>query len=212
MEAKGKLAPMKMPCTHIWEIDPAAGPTSKGKCRLCGTEKDFANSLPEETDPHERAKIRLKGSQPKPGKGVEEMPTVDVNARGKELAPIRRAAVELFRKGKTVEELRQMPGFKDVAPSTLSGWRGRFGPPTDPEKPPTAKRKKESTTVRTSTLAASGRHAQDKSTDAPASGRDKNVTDFVTNRDNIGELLIGVGLVIVGSWLKRMEGNTDGGR
>lgn len=34
-----------MNCSHWWIIEPANGPTSRGKCRLCGEEKDFYNSL-----------------------------------------------------------------------------------------------------------------------------------------------------------------------
>lgn len=31
---------------HHWVIDPPAGPTSPGRCSLCGEEKLFVNSLP----------------------------------------------------------------------------------------------------------------------------------------------------------------------
>ena len=31
-------------CAHHWVIDAAAGPLSKGRCRLCGEEKEFSNS------------------------------------------------------------------------------------------------------------------------------------------------------------------------
>jgi len=34
-----------IPCPHHWMIERAAGPTSKGVCRLCGEERDFDNSL-----------------------------------------------------------------------------------------------------------------------------------------------------------------------
>lgn len=32
-------------CQHHWLIEPAGGPTSKGRCRLCGEERFFRNSL-----------------------------------------------------------------------------------------------------------------------------------------------------------------------
>ena len=32
-------------CHHHWLIDAAAGPTSKGVCRLCGAERQFSNYL-----------------------------------------------------------------------------------------------------------------------------------------------------------------------
>ena len=31
-------------CQHHWIIDPAAGPASKGVCKLCGEEREFDNS------------------------------------------------------------------------------------------------------------------------------------------------------------------------
>ena len=32
-------------CAHHWIIGRAAGPASKGKCRLCGEEREFSNSV-----------------------------------------------------------------------------------------------------------------------------------------------------------------------
>ncbi len=32
-------------CRHHWLIEPAGGPTSKGRCRVCGEERFFRNSL-----------------------------------------------------------------------------------------------------------------------------------------------------------------------
>ncbi len=31
-------------CTHHWVIDTPEGPFSKGRCRLCGEEREFSNS------------------------------------------------------------------------------------------------------------------------------------------------------------------------
>ena len=31
-------------CVHWWQIEPPNGPTSTGRCKRCGAEKDFANS------------------------------------------------------------------------------------------------------------------------------------------------------------------------
>ncbi len=33
------------PCPHHWVIETANGPISKGKCRLCGEEREFNNSV-----------------------------------------------------------------------------------------------------------------------------------------------------------------------
>jgi hypothetical protein len=30
-------------CNHHWVIDSAEGPTSRGRCKLCGTERSFSN-------------------------------------------------------------------------------------------------------------------------------------------------------------------------
>ena len=30
-------------CPHHWLIDPVSGPESKGRCKLCGRERTFAN-------------------------------------------------------------------------------------------------------------------------------------------------------------------------
>lgn len=222
MEAQGKLPPPKMPCTHIWEIEsPHGGPTSKGVCRLCKVEKDFANALP--SDPESYKKIVLKGSKPKPRKGVEEMPKGGQNRpRSKELAPLKEKALQLFREGKATKEVRAMPEFAEVPESTFATWKLSVS--------------KESTAVRTPKRKASGRDAHERSTgqtgqpDVLAAGpqppRGGTLLDFLTRleptlaapqerlstpqpADQIGELLVGVGLVLVGSWLKRMEAPTD---
>lgn len=30
-------------CTHHWVIETPLGPTSKGKCKICGEEREFSN-------------------------------------------------------------------------------------------------------------------------------------------------------------------------
>ena len=30
-------------CSHHWVIDSAEGPTSQGRCKLCGTKRSFSN-------------------------------------------------------------------------------------------------------------------------------------------------------------------------
>ena len=34
-----------VPCPHHWVIEKANGPVSKGRCRLCGEEREFSNSV-----------------------------------------------------------------------------------------------------------------------------------------------------------------------
>lgn len=36
-----------MTCIHAWIIQPAHGPTSHGKCKLCPAEREFKNSVTE---------------------------------------------------------------------------------------------------------------------------------------------------------------------
>jgi len=38
------IEPTEKRCIHHWVIDPADGPTSKGKCKRCGTVKLFYNT------------------------------------------------------------------------------------------------------------------------------------------------------------------------
>ena len=52
-------------CRHHWLIDVAGGPTSKGVCRLCGTERQFRNYLDStewEREPALPEPVRLVGS------------------------------------------------------------------------------------------------------------------------------------------------------
>ncbi|MFC2001463.1 hypothetical protein ACFLUZ_03035 [Chloroflexota bacterium] len=44
-EVSEKLKP-EVECHHYWLIEGAKGPISRGVCKLCGTEKEFLNSLP----------------------------------------------------------------------------------------------------------------------------------------------------------------------
>ncbi len=40
---------IKDKCHHYWIIESANGPTSRGICKLCGTVKEFLNSVPDST-------------------------------------------------------------------------------------------------------------------------------------------------------------------
>ncbi len=42
--AKSKQSANESSCRHIWLIEPANGPRSRGTCKLCGMEKDFSNA------------------------------------------------------------------------------------------------------------------------------------------------------------------------
>ena len=45
VQKKEEEAPATDECVHQWMIDPPAGPTSEGHCKLCGETRAFKNSL-----------------------------------------------------------------------------------------------------------------------------------------------------------------------
>ena len=49
---------MKTKCAHHWEIAPASGKVSPGKCKLCGKKRTFKNSLEQPDKPHIRLNLR----------------------------------------------------------------------------------------------------------------------------------------------------------
>ena len=40
---------VKRECGHYWLIESPGGPISKGRCKLCGAEKEFSNSWMDST-------------------------------------------------------------------------------------------------------------------------------------------------------------------
>ena len=131
-------------CTHHWIIDTAAGPTSRGVCERCGIEQAFANSLPD--DPEGRKRIGLHMSQIR-GRGAELAPLrkrfmSQIRGRGAELAPLRKRFAELAREGLTLQDIKDRPGFRDVAYPTLKTWHARYKKqarpaPVNPDAPET---------------------------------------------------------------------------
>ena len=47
-------------CRHHWKIEEAQGPTSRGVCKLCGMEREFLNTIPEDHPVLARDKSVLK--------------------------------------------------------------------------------------------------------------------------------------------------------
>jgi hypothetical protein len=47
LEKPVEKTPEKTSCRHHWIIEPALGPTSQGKCKLCGEVKTFLNVVEE---------------------------------------------------------------------------------------------------------------------------------------------------------------------
>jgi hypothetical protein len=40
-------APAVVKCRHHWIIESPHGPTSRGRCKLCGAEREFSNLAPD---------------------------------------------------------------------------------------------------------------------------------------------------------------------
>jgi hypothetical protein len=57
LEKPVEKAPEKKTCCHHWIIEPALGPTSQGKCKLCGEEKTFLNVVEEAMPKSDLAKF-----------------------------------------------------------------------------------------------------------------------------------------------------------
>ena len=47
-------------CVHFWLIEPANGPKSHGRCRLCGVERDFLNWIPDVAAGYDIERERMK--------------------------------------------------------------------------------------------------------------------------------------------------------
>lgn len=47
-------------CRHHWKIEEAQGPTSRGVCKLCGMNREFLNTIPEDSPVLVRDKRVLK--------------------------------------------------------------------------------------------------------------------------------------------------------
>ena len=43
-------------CVHHWVLEAPNGPMAKGRCSVCGEERDFSNWIPEIRKPHPRWK------------------------------------------------------------------------------------------------------------------------------------------------------------
>jgi hypothetical protein len=208
---------MTEPCAHHWDIEtPCGKPTLHGTCRLCGEEKDFpaAQAAPWENDPgqdllpgkgykeHQKYPLkRQKVAKPrqvppetrpspitKPAK-VEESPVVQLETR-----PVKEAKVK--RKTREVEErwpeilqtLQETGSINKTATKLLIPY--------------------------TCILTACERHGVDVKAYQPmkAAGSACQKVDqpagaghLVIGLPNLGEALIGLGLLVLGSWLKQQE-------
>ena len=167
-------------CAHQWDIDPPNGHTSPGTCRHCGETRDFLNSCDEvlkKTPVFRPLDFRAKRQK-------EEVSVVkkDVHKRHNE---VDKRWPEIKR---TIEESGSINRAALVMGHSYTGIMGackRHGFDPAPYQ----------------ALNGTGK--------APARVRPEAATtrsNGAKPSDNIGEALIGVGLVIIGAWLKSREG------
>lgn len=114
---------MTSPCTHHWDIEAVHGHVSKARCLLCGAEKTMANYLENSVNSRGRLVWRApEFDQETPGKEDSMAKGVNPHERADAFRSLREQAMELGRAGKTIAEIRAMPGFQQVSYSTLYAW------------------------------------------------------------------------------------------
>jgi hypothetical protein len=57
LERPAETVTPKKTCSHHWIIEPALGPTSEGRCKLCGAKKVFLNIVEDSTPKSNLAKL-----------------------------------------------------------------------------------------------------------------------------------------------------------
>jgi len=53
-------------CVHYWLIDTPEGPTSTGKCKYCGMEREFNNTWADSFNEHQIVSDKSRTSTPEP--------------------------------------------------------------------------------------------------------------------------------------------------
>lgn len=167
-------------CVHAWDIETPNGHTSPGVCRKCGEIRDFLNSC-DEVLAH-----AAYGREPdfRAPRRIEEetVAKTTVHTRHREIQrrwpEIKRTIEETGSINKAAEKL----GFSYSAIRTAAGSHGMdlalYLPKAGRRAPPVRE--------------TDGQAFKDK---RPANGH-----------DNIGEALIGMGLVMIGAWLETRKG------
>jgi len=166
-------------CVHEWDIAPAAAHTSLGTCRKCGEVRDFENSCDQVLE--QVASGRTLDFRAPRQKEVAARPKRSMVSRHKEIEkrwPEIKAAIE---EAGSLNRARDKVGISYEA-MRRAAIRHCFdlGPYTP----------------------GRGRKAAPvRETD----GRAFRERPAANGHDNIGELLIGTGLVMIGGWLKQRE-------
>jgi hypothetical protein len=188
-------------CVHVWDIATAAGPISPGTCRFCGEYREFANSSEHLVGPTGMA-LDFR-SRPAVHREEEPVARANVHQRHKEIEKqwpeIKRTLEETGRLNRTAVQL-------GLSYSSVERITRRHGLDTTLYRPMAG--------VVTNSSASGGkadkgvapaRHAK-----TPAPAREKTAVGEggpagAVSLANIGQGLIGLGLIMVGAWLKSQE-------
>ena len=54
----------KKDCIHHWVIETANGPTSQGVCAVCGSSREFCNSMGESVEQKKHLNLKSKDDEP----------------------------------------------------------------------------------------------------------------------------------------------------
>jgi hypothetical protein len=167
-------------CVHVWEIELANGHTSPGTCRRCGETREFANS----SEHLVVSTGRPLDFHPRPAAPIEEETVKKVNMHQRH-QEIEKRWPEIK---KTIEELGGLNRAAKQLGLSYEGTRRAAARHGFDVKPYLTK--------------AGRRPAPVRETDGQAF-RDKPAAN---GHDNIGEALIGMGLVMIGAWLETRKG------
>ena len=188
-------------CVHVWDINPAAGPTSSGTCRLCGETREFANSSEHLVE----SKGKPLDFRRLPAVRTEEAPVTKKNGWAKR-EEIDERWPEIKR---TIEEMRMVNRAANKLGITyyavLSCARRHSFDTTPYVLPAGAVTNLSASGGKADKGVAPARHAK-----TPAPAREKTavgegVPAGAVSLANIGQGLIGLGLIMVGAWLKSQE-------
>jgi hypothetical protein len=189
-------------CVHVWDILPAAGPTSQGTCRVCGETREFANS----SEHLVVSTGRPLDFHPRPAAPIEEVPVADKNVhkRHKEIEKrwpeIKRAIEETGRINRAARQL-------GISYDGVSRLAIRHGMDTAPYRPKAgAVTNSSASGGKADKGVAPARHVR-----TPAPAREKTAVGEggpagAGNLGDIGQALIGLGLVMIGAWLEERKG------
>lgn len=167
-------------CVHVWEIEPPNGHTSPGTCRRCGLQRDFLNSCDE-------VLAQAAGGRPldfRAPRRIEEetVAKTTVHTRHREIQKRWPEILRTIEETGSINKAAEALGLSYSAIRTAAGAHG--------------------IDVAQYTRRCIGGKAQA----AVRNLESKGAPAMAGPGDDIGQALIGVGLVMIGAWLKKREG------